>query len=195
MTEPIFIKLLEYGQEIGLKGTDFNAVVKWALENNILPSEENDDFPNQKGLLRDLFFESFTRNSASSKSIWVLKTEYYFRLIEFIELKESRKASAVANRNSIVAACISIAAIVFSLYVGYKQINSSIKIDNIQLKEIIATVKQPVTEAFSIDSSQLKQIIASNKYPVVIDQKQLEEFIQKIKNSNALKSNIEAPTY
>jgi hypothetical protein len=82
--KPIFIKLLEHGEEVGLSGTDFDHVQGWAWENQLISNTQNSE--NEVSLLRDLFFECFTRNSGNSAEIWVLKNEYYFRLLEYKEL-------------------------------------------------------------------------------------------------------------
>ena len=107
MSEPVFIKLLEFGEKIGLVGTNFDAVTEWAVNSGVLPPVSDQAYAKQKYLLRDLFFESFVLNSGSTESVWVLKAEYYFRLLEFRELQESRAASQAANRHSFIAIVIS----------------------------------------------------------------------------------------
>lgn len=85
----------------------------WAVNSGVLPPVSDQAYAKQKYLLRDLFFESFVLNSGSTESVWVLKAEYYFRLLEFRELQESRAASQAANRNSFIAIGISLSAIIF----------------------------------------------------------------------------------
>ena len=80
MDKLIFIKLLEYGKEVGLSGTNFTHVWAWALKNQIISSTSNTE--DEVSLLIDLFFECFTLKSGTTKKIWVLKIEYYFRFIE-----------------------------------------------------------------------------------------------------------------
>lgn len=147
MSKPVFIKLLEFGEKIGLAGTDFDAVTEWALNSGVLPSVSDQTHAKQKYLLRDLFFESFTLNSGSSEPVWVLKAEYYFRLLEFRELQESRASSQAANRNSLIAMGISLIAIIFSCVTAYVQVKTPVSIQG----------------ALTINESQIKAIIESNK--------------------------------
>lgn len=147
MSEPVFIKLLEFGEKIGLVGTNFDAVTEWAVNSGVLPPVSDQAYAKQKYLLRDLFFESFVLNSGSTESVWVLKAEYYFRLLEFRELQESRAASQAANRNSFIAIGISLSAIIFSIYVAYIQVNTPVSIQG----------------AVTINESQIQAIIESNK--------------------------------
>lgn len=147
MSEPVFIKLLEFGEKIGLAGTDFDAVTEWAINSGVLPSESDQTHEKQKHLLRILFFESFALNSGSSEFVWVLKAEYYFRLLEFRELQESRASSQAANRNSLIAILISLIAIIFSCGTAYFQVKTPVSIQG----------------ALTINESQIKAIIESNK--------------------------------
>lgn len=147
VSEPVFIKLLEFGEKIGLAGTSFDAVTEWAVNTGVLPPVSDQTHAKQKNLLRDLFFESFASNSGSTESIWVLKTEYYFRLLEFRELQESRASSQAANRNSFIAMVISLIAIIFSCIAAYIQVNTPVGIQG----------------AVTINESQIKEIIESNK--------------------------------
>lgn len=147
MSEPVFIKLLEFGEIIGLAGTDFDAATEWAVNSGLLPPVSDQAHAKQKYLLRDLFFESFALNSGSTEPVWVLKAEYYFRLLEFRELQESRASSQAANRNSLIAMGISLIAIIISCVTAYVQVKTPVGIQG----------------AVTINESQIKAIIESNK--------------------------------
>ena len=147
MNEPVFIKLLEFGEQVGLVGTDFDAVTEWAVSSGVLPPVFDQAHVKQKYLLRDLFFESFVLNSGTTESVWVLKAEYYFRLLEFRELQESRASSHKANISSRIAMIISVIAIICSSYTAILQISTPVGIQG----------------AVTINESQIKAIIDSNK--------------------------------
>lgn len=147
MSDPVFIKLLEFGEKIGLAGTSFDAVTEWAVNSGVLPPVSDQTHTKQKCLLRDLFFESFALNSGSTEPVWVLKAEYYFRLLGFRELQVSRTSSRAANRNSLTAIVISLIAIIISCVTAYIQVNTPVGIQG----------------AVTINESQIKQIIESNK--------------------------------
>jgi hypothetical protein len=76
---------------------------------------------------------------------YILNAEYYFRLVEFQELEESRIASSDANRHSQVAIAFSIVAIAVSLIVGAIQLNSTITIDYNQVNRM-ETKEAPVSQ-------------------------------------------------
>lgn len=76
-----FIKLLEYGESVGLDGINFFDVIKWAAQEGIISIAGQESNSNARHLLRNQFFECFEISSSSTKNIWSLKTEYYFRLI------------------------------------------------------------------------------------------------------------------
>jgi hypothetical protein len=142
MESSVFIKLLEYGEKTELNGTDFDEVVSWAVQNDILPSENDEKYSKQKYLLRDLFFEVFILNSGSTEKTWVLKAEYYFKLLEFRELKESRIAASEAKKYSNIAIVVSVIALVATIIIGSLQLKSSITISETQYIEVIDELKK-----------------------------------------------------
>ena len=142
MEGSVFIRLLEYGEKIGLNGTDFEEVVNWANENDILPSKNNDEYGKRKCLLRDLFFEVFILNSGSTEHAWVLKAEYYFKLLEFRELQESRIASCEAKKYSNIAIVVSLIALIATIIIGSLQLKSSITINETQYMGVLDELKK-----------------------------------------------------
>jgi hypothetical protein len=154
----IFIRLLRFGAERELQATTLDDFKEWALSQ---PDIENDTC-GQYQRAKVLFIRCFakTRQPTVGLAEFVLETEYYFRLIEFQELEESRKASSEANLHSQVAIAFSIVAIAASLIVGAIQLNSTIKIDFDQVSRM-ETKKFPVSQ--KIESEQLSQVISALK--------------------------------
>lgn len=192
------IRLLKYGEEIGLSGTNWDSTCDWAIKNEILPKKNCET----AYLFRDLFFECFTNQTGSSLDTWVLKNEYYFRLLEYRELCEARETSRQANRNAWFAIYISVIALLISSLIGYYQINSSININQAQVESIIhaindfenAQMQTILTELRGIvdtklvfDKDQLNKIIDSIKHSsnkqVTIDQRQVKEIVKALKDS------------
>ncbi|MDA3896207.1 MAG: hypothetical protein PF482_08670 [Desulfobacteraceae bacterium] len=173
--KPIFIKLLEHGEEVGLSGTDFDHVQGWAWENQLISNTQNSE--NEVSLLRDLFFECFTRNSGNSAEIWVLKNEYYFRLLEYKELSEARNSSRLANRNAIFAIIISVIAMLTSIVIGFQQLTGQVNINKKQILSINENIEnqslkidQTLKEGFSNIVNTLElQPLDANKSPVVLN--------------------------
>jgi hypothetical protein len=186
MNQPIFIRLLEFGEIVGLEGTDFDEVTAWAEENALLPMRESNNYNRQQGLLRDLFFESFALNSASTERVWVLKNEYYFRLLEYRELQESRIAAAEARKYSLIAISISIVAIFLTIFIGYLQVRSPIIISEKQLAEILDVVGQPKL----IAPSQMKELMSLKNSEVTLNSKQLQRIIESRKSPNRVAGGI-----
>lgn len=93
---------------------------------------------------------------SGNRSLYSLKTEYYFRLVEFQELEESRLASSQANENSTKAIIISMAAIVVTALIGLKQLYTPTTINSNQVNRM-ETKSFPITQ--KIESRQLNQVI------------------------------------
>ncbi len=155
MKNTLFIKLLEYGEQIGAEGTDSNKALEWALSTHAIP-----DTDVAKRSLSGLFHECFDSVGGGQQ---VLKVEYYFRLIEFRELQESRIASKQANRNSIIAILFSIAAIGISSIIGYQQLTGSVSISSSQIREIVNANSQPITGNVTVESTQIEALIDAMK--------------------------------
>jgi hypothetical protein len=151
----IFIRMLQLGADNGAKPMTKSAFFKWAIEQGDMEST-SDPVVSQ---LHKLFDECFirTRNPSIGEECFVLKSEYYFRLLEFTELEMSRKASSEANRNSIIATVLAVISIVIGGYFGYIQKTTPMMLDNDQVKSI----KPP--ESQKIESEQLAQVIEALK--------------------------------
>ena len=158
MTDKIFIILLEYGAEIGLEGTDIPEFIKWAASHNFINTKSSETHEKLKqNALHSLFKECFEENryyeGSSSKKLFVLKNEYYFRLIEYRELQESRNASKEANKNAMVVnktATVAIAISVLAILVG-----------------LFVSIFQVITPVSTINQPDLKLLITYNRCGIV----------------------------
>jgi hypothetical protein len=160
MDKPVFIKLLEYGEEVGLSGTNFDHIHSWAVQNNIFSNSGN--IESELLLLRDLYFECFHKGSGSSEDLWVLKTEYYFRLIEYRELQESRTAARSANKNAMWAIGISVAAIIVSAVLTFTQLNTPATINKSDLNALIESNRENgIQRTVKLDNVQMAQILSA----------------------------------
>lgn len=148
----IFIRLLEFGEKNGIQGFRGDEYEAWKAEQPDIVNEYSDSSIEVESLL----IACFDRYSINSGFKYVLKTEYYFRLIEFKELEESRKASSDANTHSQIAIGFSILAIVASLIVGAIQLNSTVTIDYDQVNRM-ETKNFPATQ--KVRSDQLDKVI------------------------------------
>jgi hypothetical protein len=169
--KPIYIALLEYGEEHGLKGVTLDAVYEWAEKTDYLPSSGSPQYQNTKSLLRDLYFECFEKNSNSNNNIWGLKNEFYFRLLEYRELVEARQASTLAKRNSNIATIISITALVASLYIGYMQLAKPLSIESTQVSKVESSLQvqtASIVEASKLGNTQVVAAINELKSEVTI---------------------------
>ena len=119
----IFLKMLEFGEEKQADGVDFNQFLLWAVDKKIIPHVNTD----KTTYLRELFQECFS-NAYTSTGRHVLKAEYYFKLIEYRELSEARKASNEARIFSIIAIIISLISLIIAGF-GTVKLDSSTKID------------------------------------------------------------------
>jgi hypothetical protein len=135
---PIFIKLLEYGEQIGLAGTDFKELCNWFEKQNLLleKSNSNENKTKKLALLRELFFETYVKNSGSTENKWVLKTKYYFRLLEYREIVMAKKSSKQANRNAWIAIILSFLTFIISYSFSISNQKTPIIINQDQFKLI-----------------------------------------------------------
>lgn len=157
MKKSPFIKLLEYGEQIGTRGADEKEIFEWALRTGVIPDNKDKV---SKRILDNFLYECFDKTGDGSR---ILKVEYYFRLIEYRELEESRIASRQANRNSFIAILFSIAAIVISSIIGYQQLTGSVSISSSQVREIVNANSQPITGNITIESTQIEALIDAIK--------------------------------
>lgn len=148
----IFIRLLEFGERKGIQGFRGDEYDTWKAEQPDVVNEYGDRSQEARTLLNACFDQQPTNPGFR----YVLKTEYYFRLIEFKELEESRLASASANQHSKIAIGFS----VFAILIGALQLNSNITLDANQVSKMAAK-DYPASQR--IESEQLTQVIEALK--------------------------------
>lgn len=133
----IFIRLLKFWESKGIDGFSYPEFKEWAKSQPDLQSQE------ARQRVRRLVEECCENlRNYGGEEHFVLKSEYYFRLVEFQELAESRLASKSANRNAIGAMVISVLAIAFSIFASYKQLTTEVTINPDQVAQIVKAVRQ-----------------------------------------------------
>jgi len=168
--DKIFIELLKYGAEKGLKGTDQLEVEQWAAERYLPDRKSNEaEWNDLQVTLRYLFEECFHETNRTTKGghirIRVLKNEYYFRLIEYQELQESRRAAREASRNAWWAIRIAVAAIIVSAVLTYTQLNTPTTINKSDLNALIESNRNTnIQSEVKLDSLQMAQILSAIGY-------------------------------
>ncbi len=165
MEETIFIKILEYGEKAGLEGISENEFWEWAKTQGT-DRESND--PDQilkcssiYKIFQTCFEPSIVRNGNDTVSKYILRTEYYFRLMEHRELVQSRLAASSANRYAFYAITISICAIIVCAVLTFSPSVRKVQISQDQLSRIMEKLESLETREVSLDKLQLMQIITA----------------------------------
>jgi len=204
---PIFIRLLEYGEDADLEGLSFNEVLKKAESEGYITSEGKDnsrkslfhqfvevyDVPVEEIRRSGRHRENFTKAYGEIK--YVLKTEYYYRLIEYRELEEARIASSRANRNAKIAIGISVFALVVSAILGFLQITNTINLNDAQLKELTTSITKAIDDSTSSVESKADSIVRavrdSSNSVIRIDEPQIERLEKAIQLGRPAADDIE----
>ncbi|MCP3871893.1 MAG: hypothetical protein GY699_01905 [Desulfobacteraceae bacterium] len=165
--DKIFIELLKYGAEKGLEGVTADEITNWAIGKGFV--NKNPSTPEQKikqKALHRLLNECFNPCSADKgPQAFVLINEYYFRLIEYQELQESRRAAREASRNAFMAIGISIFAIIITAFLTYTQLNTPTIINQSNLNALIeSNRKANIQSEVKLDSLQMAQILSAIEY-------------------------------
>lgn len=176
MEDSIFIEVLKYGAQKGIEGLTVEELYVWGSEHGYLeldgyldPDVEDVDQQIKRFAFKNLFLECFQQSNyahgAKSKTTYVLKNEYYFRLIEYRELQESRTAARSANKNSMWAIGISVAAIIVSAVLTFAQLNTPTTINKSDLQALInSNAPANVQREVKLDSLQMAQILSAIGY-------------------------------
>ncbi len=161
MEDTIFIEVLKYGAGKGLEGVSFEELKRWIYDRRDAGFSETEHV-----LLNNLFDECFERAKTGYDTDKLnLKTEYYFRLIEYQELQESRKASREANRNAFIAIGISLLAILASAILTFTQLNTPTRINKSDLTALIESNRDAgIQKEVKLDSLQMAQILSAIGY-------------------------------
>jgi hypothetical protein len=190
--EEIFIKVLEYGAERGLEGTDVQGFNTWASEQGFLDLKNKELHQLQKcnalhRLLQECFQVADNRGEALER-IYVLKNEYYFRLIKYRELQEARNAAKEANRNAFFAIGLSILTLLFSGFLTYTHLINPVSINKADMQALIESNKNPNTQTVRLNQNQLDELKEINLEPL-----QMAQILSAIESGHA-KSTIYKPT-
>lgn len=184
MEEPsIFIRVLQLGAQAGAAGVDENEINQWITNQ---PEVEN-EFSDTRNSIWKIFHESFerTKSGHGNPTVFRLKNEYYFRLIEFQELELSRNASISANRFSTVAIALSLLAIIASAIVGYMQITSSTQIQPSQ----ISTLQNSIELSGNKINSEIESLHSQTKEQLQLQVEMLEELRKANKRIKPITTN------
>ena len=155
----IFVAILELGREKELDVVTYQDIYNLALREKYITQEEYDkiglgsrlpqEIQTKKIILDKIFENNFLTVHAQNRHMGrTLSTDSYFKLIEYTELKEARKASESARKFSSWAIGISIGAIIISSVFAFVQLNSSVEINNPvelnqdQIDHIINSIKE-----------------------------------------------------
>lgn len=160
MRDSIYIKILEYGEQCGIDGASHDCLLDWLEQEGVLENKDNIDLV-IKNRITSIFYECFEETMGSEHNTRLLKPEYFYRLIEFRELEESRKASSDANKKSNTAITISIVALVVTVVISFIQLTSNITIRPSQIEALVNSNSAPTQQRIVIDDSQLKVITSS----------------------------------
>jgi len=161
MEDSIFIEVLKFGEEKGIEGVSFEKLKNWIYDDKDAGFTDT-----ELVLLKNIFDECFEQSKVGNYiEEFNLKTEYYFRLIEYRELQESREAAKSANRNAMWAICISILAIIISAVLTFNQLNTPVSMNKSDLQALInSNTKADVQREVKIDSLQMAQILSAIGY-------------------------------
>ena len=171
MKNSIFIDVLRYGEQVGLKGTSYGDFQKWAAEKGIINLTSNAakdalQIDSLKKLFQDCFVSfADTEKGGSTSTIpsrCVLKTEYYFRLIEYRERHERTQAANFANRNAMWAIGISLAAVILCTILTLTLIFTPNRMKPSDLTPLINSIA--VQKEVRLDSLQMAQLISAIGY-------------------------------
>lgn len=182
--DEIFIKVLKYGAERGIEGTDVQRFNTWASEQGFvdLKSKESHQLLKRnalQGLLIECFQEAEYRGKTLER-LYVLKSEYYFRLIEYHELQEARKAARDANRNAIFAISLSIFTLLLSAFFTYTQLKTPVSINKDDMQALIESNKNPNTQNVQLNQNQLDELKG-----IKLDSLQMAQILSAIESSHA----------
>jgi len=127
MEESIYIKVLEFAEEKGVEGINYDIFEK--------------EFGKDKSsiYLSALKTSAFTHKEGNETytSTYILSFDGYFKLHEHRELLHARESSTNATLFASAALFISILKLGFSIYSSNKQIETPIMINPTQMKELI----------------------------------------------------------
>jgi hypothetical protein len=181
----IFVELLKLGESRGVIGLNSHEFKEWALSQAEIENEHAQSYQN----INRIFKESFDEidKGYGNPNIFVLKNEYYFRLVEFEELRLSRETAISAKRYSVSALTISVLAVIISLAASYVQIISPISIEQDQINDLKIQLEQ-TRDLHENQQRELKQELQSQsaiQEKIVTELQSLNKLLQPTANASA----------
>ncbi|WP_421865148.1 hypothetical protein [Motiliproteus sp.] len=200
--QTLFIWLLEYGERMHDRQVSCREMLADAALDNLWNGEDWNHTPAIS--LRRIFIESYSfepstyrnlhEHILNNKCVYFdqptsLKAEYYFRLIEYRELKLARETARQANQNSVIAQEQSskslqvaqlavLASILISIFTTAWQLSSSIRLDVDQYHQLTNLLSTEPPETLRLDAVQFQQLEAVLATPapdsIKLDTKQLQ---------------------
>lgn len=173
MTDSFFMKILEYGEAVGLEGATEPEFFKWA--NSLRGDGHSEDIheAQKQNTLQNVFNECFDTSSMTEKNDgskkdqakYVLKPKYYFRLIEYRKFQENRKTLESANRNSLAAIGISVVAIILCLILTFTQRSTPVSINQSDLQALVnLNHSNNIQKEIKLDKLQMEKILSAIEY-------------------------------
>ena len=181
-TDELFIHLLEFARA-NLHTSIYNSdLIQHAVDVGFLkttsPSQldkDSEEFiheSNRHHLVNLFIREKFNNGGRHEKkgSAQILKTDSFFNLLEYEELRDARMASTQARKYSIAAISISVLSLIVSTFLGIQQVNGRIQIDQPievsapQLKEIsikLEKIGNKVDSVHLVNQNFLQKMILS----------------------------------
>lgn len=180
MKNSIYIKILEYGEDAGINGLSHDEILEKLKSAGLINGEIDLVIENR---ITSIFYECFEKTQGSEHNTRLLKPEYFYRLIEFRELEESRKASSDANTKSNIAIFLAIFALVATIVVSYIQQNSSITVNPLQIDQVVKSNLTPENQSVILDQKQFGRIINTFEEKIETQNELLKEIKTKIEKS------------
>lgn len=164
MKDSHVIKILKYGEQVGLDGTTWPMFRKWAIDHGGIGSEKelaNETFKNLA--LKRIFTQCFEKIEMGEQSPlrYVLKPEYSFRLVEYCEFQETKKLADHANGNAQKAFITATLAIVVSAIMGMVYVFNPLSVNPDDLKILIKSNKGKDVQKVEISKLQMAQILSA----------------------------------
>lgn len=147
-----YLLMLEHGMKTLEVGVTQEEVMQYFKDTYGYSFDSDDKKNHFRRIFHDVFSDPLGRGGqGGNKSFMAM--EAYFKLLEYIELTEARKASTTATYYAVIAICISIASMLTSVYLSKTQLDTPTKIEKNQM-EIIKQLKYDSTPI----SKQLKEL-------------------------------------
>lgn len=156
----MILKILEYGEAAGLKGTTWPLFEKWAADTGLVDTAvESDKDGLQRTALQTIFSECFEETGAAD--VFILKPAYHLRLAELRERQKEKQAGVKANRNAVIACLLAMLAIAISAGLGFGRMNAPVTLHPDDLAAIVASNREKDIREVKLTRLQMAQILSA----------------------------------